>query len=309
MMNHRGGAGYGTKVLLVPQRERSTITENQMTDVAHTSIREPQNVARLSHTFAKSLCARDLAEPLASLDDSQPITLAVELMRVRNLNVLGVRSAGLVAGWIGAGDLAGSTLSECARKFHREEVLDESASLDVVLGALAASEQVFIEWRGEVAAVITRRDLQKPPLRMWLFGAITVLDANLTWAVGELHPDDSWQSQITPGRLEKAVALRAERQRRGSECALLDCLQIKDKADILMSDSASLAALGLTSRREGDRLTRDIEKLRNHLAHAQELEAGQLATAAKLASFIHSILGAEGVQRILALRRMAATQP
>ena len=192
------------------------------------------------------------------------------------------------------------------RKVFSEEVLDESASLDVVLGALAAAEQVFIEWRGEVAAVITRRDLQKPPLRMWLFGAITVLDANLTWAVGELFPDDSWQGQITPGRLEKAVALRAERQRRGSDCALIDCLQVKDKADILVSDSASITALGLTSRREADRLTRDIEMLRNHLAHAQELEAEHLATAARLASFIHTILRAEGVQRIVALRREVA---
>ena len=280
-----------------------------MTDAAPTSIREPQSVARLSRTFSRSLSAVDLAEPLASLDENQSVALGAELMRTRNVSVLGVRRAGLVAGWVGANDLAGGTLGESAHDFRRAEVLDESASLDVVLGALAAAEQVFIEWRGEVAAVITRRDLQKPPLRMWLFGAITVLDANLTWAVGELFPDDSWQNQITPGRFEKAVALRAERQRRGSECALLDCLQVKDKADILVSDAASLAALGLHSRREADRLTRDIEKLRNHLAHAQELEAEHLATAARLASFIHSILRAEGVQRIVALRReMAAPE-
>lgn len=277
-----------------------------MTGPAHTSIREPQSVARLSHTFSRSLSAVDLAELLASLDENQPVALGEELMRTRKVSVLGVRRAGLVAGWIGPNDLVGGALGEHAREFRREEVLDETASIDVVLQVLAAAEQVFIDWRGEVAAVITRRDLQKPPLRMWLFGAITVLDANLTWAVGELFPNDSWQSQITPGRLEKAVALRAERERRGSACALLDCLQVKDKADILLSDSASLAALGLASRREADRLTRDIEKLRNHLAHAQELEPEHLATAARLASFIHSILRAEGVQRIVALRREMA---
>ena len=89
-------------------------------------------------------------------------------------------------------------------------------------------------------------------------------------------------------------------------CALLDCLQVKDKADILVSDGASLAALGLNSRREADRFTRDIEKLRNHLAHAQELESEHLATAARLASSIHTILRAEGAQRIVALRRGTA---
>jgi hypothetical protein len=277
-----------------------------MTGPAQIPIRDPQSVARLSRTFSRSLSAVDLAEPLASLDENQPVALGAELMRTRNLNVLGVRRTGLVAGWVGASDLTEGTLGECAREFREEEALDESASLDVVLGALAAAEQVFIEWRGEVAAVITPRDLQKPPLRMWLFGAITVLDANLTWAIEELYPGDSWQSQITPGRFSRAVELQAERQRRGSACALLDCLQVKDKADILVSDGASLAALGLSSRREAERFTSDIEKLRNHLAHAQELKSEHLATAARLASSIHSILRAEGARRIVATRREAA---
>ena len=138
------------------------------------SIREPQSVARLSRTFSQSLSAVDLAEPLASLDENQSSALAAELMRRRNVSVLGVRRDGLVAGWVAAHDLAGGTLGESARDFDRADVLDESASLDTVLGALGAVDQVFIEWRGTVAAVITRYDLQKPPLRMWLFGAITV---------------------------------------------------------------------------------------------------------------------------------------
>lgn len=71
----------------------------------------------------------------------------------------------------------------------------------------------------------------------------------------------------------------------------------------------ALAALGLQSRREADRLTRDIEKLCNHLALAQELDAEHLAPAARLASYIHSILRAEGVQRIVALHcEMAAPE-
>lgn len=219
-----------------------------MTGPEHTPIREPQSVARLSRTFSQSLSAVDLAEPLPSLDENQP----------------------------------------------------------VALGALAAAEQMFIEWRGDVAAVITRRDLQKPPLRVWLFGASTVLAANLTWGIAELYRDDSWQSEITPGRFKKPVELHAERQRRGSACALLNCLQVKDKADILVRDAASFAALGLHSRGEADRFTSDIEKLRNHLAHAQELESEHLATAARLASSIHSIVRAEGAQRIVATRRPAA---
>jgi hypothetical protein len=199
------------------------------------------------------------------------------------------------------------TLGDHAHEFRRDDVLDESASLARVLEVFSAADNAFIEWRGEVAGVITRRDLQSPPLRMWLFGAITVLDANLTWAVEESYPADSWRAHMTRGRLEKAVALCQERERRGSERRLLDCLQLKDKADLLVNDPACLALLGLASRREADRLTRDVEKLRNHLAHAQELEPAHLATATRLASQIQTVLRAGVAQRIVATRRAAGS--
>jgi hypothetical protein len=263
-------------------------------------------VERLRRTFSRSLSAVDLAEPLVSLDENQPARLAAQLIRTRNLSVLGVRRAGLIEGWVAPEDLADGTLSDRARPFSDKDVLDDSAGLDVVLAALAAADRVFIAWCGGVAGVITRRDLQNPPLRMWLFGAITVLEANLTWAVEELYPGNAWQERITPGRLAKATGLLTERQRRGTRCRLVDCLQIKDKADILVSNGANLSGLGLSSRREADRLTRDVELLRNHLAHAQELEERHLATATRIAMFLDSILRAEFVQRLVESRRTSS---
>lgn len=270
------------------------------------SIREPQGVARLSHTFSQSLSAVDLAEPLLSADENQPVAFAAEILRTRNVKLLGVRRAGLVTGWVGAEDLKSETLGECAREFSPGELLEASAGVAAVLGSLQAGDHVFVEWLGEVTGVITRDDLQKAPLRMWLFGAITVFDSNLTWAIDALYPGDTWQGAISPGRFEKAVALRAERQRRGAECRLVDCLQVKDKADILVRDAESVAVLGLKSRREADRLTSDIEGLRNHLAHAQELEAVHLATASRLASYIDSILSGDVARRIVAAQRISA---
>ena len=280
-----------------------------MNGPSHHSIREPQSVARLSRTFSKSLSAVDLAEPLLSLDENQPVALGAELMGKRGITVLGVRRDGLVGGWVGPDDLTTGTLGEHLREFHRADVLDESASLALVLGVFARTDQAFIDWRGEVTGVITRRDLQKPPLRMWLFGAITVLDANMTGAIEQLYPGDAWQSLISPRRAEKAAALQKERDRRKSPCRLIDCLQIGDKATILTSETAHLAAVGFPSKNEAQRLMAAIEDLRNHLAHAQELSRRHLTTATKLAAMIDSILRAEGVQRILASRADAPKIP
>ncbi len=277
-----------------------------MTGVSSNSIREPQSVARLGRTFSQSLSAVDLAEPLLSLDENQAAGMAAELMRERNITVLGVRREGAVVGWIATGSSREGMIRQHSQPFGDMGILQEGAGLDAVLAALAEAEHVFVEWLGAIAGVITRRDLQKPPLRMWLFGAITVLDTNLTRAIEELFPNDSWQMRLSTGRMEKAAALRAERERRGSRCELIDCLQIKDKADILMTEPMCLAVLGVTSRREGERLTSSVEKLRNHLAHAQELEPVHLATAIRLAASIRSIVQGEGVQRIIAAQRAAA---
>ncbi|QIF02333.1 hypothetical protein [Roseimicrobium sp. ORNL1] len=274
-----------------------------MSEPVHASIRHARSVARLSHTFSESLSASDLVEPIVSLDENQPASMGLDLMRAREFSVLGVRHAGLVAGWVNQEDLTGGTLGEHMREFAPESVLDEDAGLDVVLVAFGKGERVFIRWLGEVAGVITRQDLQKAPLRMWLFGAITLFDLNMTWAIEELHPGDTWTDRLSPGRLEKARVLCAERARCGNPCRLVDCLQIKDKADILSRDVQNLAVLGFTSRREADRFTQRIESLRNHLAHAQELEGEHLATASSLATYIESIVQGRGVRQVVEKRR------
>lgn len=243
---------------------------------------------------------------MVSLDENQPASVGLDVMRVREVAVLGVRRAGLVAGWVSEGDLTGGTLGEHMREFSPESVLDENAGLDLVLVTFGKSERVFIRWLGEVAGVITRRDLQKAPLRMWLFGAITLFDLNMTWAIEELYPGDSWTDRISSGRLEKARSLCAERVRCGNPCRLVDCLQIKDKADILSCDAQNLAVLGFASRREADRFTQRIESLRNHLAHAQELESEHLATASRLATYIESIVQGRGVRQVVEKQRAGA---
>lgn len=280
-----------------------------MTGETRDRMREPRRAARFSRTFSQSLAAVEIAEPLASIDDNQTATMASALMESEQLSVLGVRHSGRVHGWVTRGDLTYETVGECAREFSHESVVDGSTGLDIVLQRLADTEHLFVEWLGEKAAVITTQDIQKPPVRMWLFGAVTVLDANMTWAIGELYPGDSWRDCLSEGRVAKAEALLAERRRVGSQCRLVECLQMSDKSAILTCDRAHIEALGFPSRREAERLMRSLEMLRNHLAHSQALEREHMIVASRLAYVIHSILRAEGAQRLIAVREQNGAPP
>jgi hypothetical protein len=63
--------------------------------------------------------------------------------------------------------------------------------------------------------------------------------------------------------------LRGERERRKDYCELVDCLQMADKIDILTSEPEELAILGIGSGSAAKRVGKQIESLRNRLAHAQ----------------------------------------
>ncbi|MGB5766603.1 MAG: hypothetical protein WBM38_07705, partial [Arenicellales bacterium] len=54
-------------------------------------------------------------------------------------------------------------------------------------------------------------------------------------------------------------------------CSLLDCIQLSDKGKIIISKEETLALSGLESRRSAKKVVREMESLRNNLAHAQDI--------------------------------------
>jgi hypothetical protein len=51
----------------------------------------------------------------------------------------------------------------------------------------------------------------------------------------------------------------------------MDCLQLSDKAQILIDEPVAMERLGMVSKSGAKRAINDLESLRNHLAHAQDI--------------------------------------
>jgi hypothetical protein len=86
--------------------------------------------------------------------------------------------------------------------------------------------------------------------------------------------------------LDKAQKLLAERRRRGQHVDLADCLQLSDKAQILMEDEQQRLAFGLPTKGAAKRVIKDLESLRNNLAHAQDIVTHDWPQIARLAQRI-----------------------
>jgi hypothetical protein len=139
---------------------------------------------------------------------------------------------------------------------------------------------------GDVAGVITRGDMQQPVVRMWLFGIITLTEMDLLERIRTRWPNGDWTRLLSAGRLDKAQALLEERRRRGQHVDLADCLQLSDKAQILLEDEQERAAFGLRTKGAAKRVIKDLESLRNNLAHAQDIVTHDWPQIARLAQHV-----------------------
>ncbi len=226
----------------------------------------------INKTFVRSIVARDIAEPLPSFDATTPASDVRTSMAEQRYRVAGVRSDGLATGFLVFEELGEGPCGEAVHDFATAVVLADSALLLDVVRALDTVPWIFVRSMGTVAGIITRRDLQDPPVRMWLFGLITVLEMRFLALIRQhFHRDEGWMQYLSPSRLEKARQLQAERQRRSLDAHLLDCLQFADKGQIVVRNDTLRNQAGFASRRRGDEVIKRLERLRNNLAHAQDI--------------------------------------
>jgi hypothetical protein len=88
---------------------------------------------------------------------------------------------------------------------------------------------------------------------------------------GKLGIEAVTQIELGEWAPQKARDVQAERQRRNVHCDLMDCLQLSDKAQILVDDPIAMERIGMKSKKLAKRTIKDLESLRNHLAHAQDI--------------------------------------
>jgi len=226
---------------------------------------------RVHRLFTEAFTAKDIAESLHSFDADRKSHAVESSMQVLGIDVVGVRRHGQVIGYAWKDDLDSGQCGDRARAFGRDQVVYGDASLSEVILVLTRYDHCFITILNTVAGVVTRADMEKPIVRMWLFGMITMLEMNMATRILERWPDSEWQQYCSNNRLRKAQVLCDERSRLKQHSTLIDCLQLSDKAQILLSDPEIMEEYGFNSKSAADRVIKEMSSLRNNLAHGQSI--------------------------------------
>ncbi|QEF96272.1 hypothetical protein Mal15_02990 [Stieleria maiorica] len=251
---------------------------------------QTNTVDSLRRVFHEGFVAQDLAEPLASFDATAEIDTVRTFMLDRPLSVVGIRRDGLVIGCIEQACFDDRPLADQTIPLAETRIVPATTPLHTVVSELCQRDYLLVSTLAQPVGVIVRDDFEKPPMRMWLFGMVTLFEISLTRIVANHYPGDSWQEFVSAARIEKAVSLQNERQRRNQSVRLVDCLQLGDKGQLLSRSEELRKTYWDRSRTQIKTTLGQVEGLRNNLAHSQPLVRENWDTIVRISSTLDRFL-------------------
>lgn len=226
--------------------------------------------------FEEGITAAAIQEELDCCRPNDEASEVRRRMEELNFDVLGVRedTESEAQGFVRRSELEKGRSSRYVNRFDVSHVISESTPLARVLAELQNRTHAFVLVDHEVAGIVTRADLQKPPVRLYLFGLVTLLEMHLTGLIRRHYDDRTWTEELSEGRLEDARDFQDQRRRVDQDLDLVDCLQFADKRDLVLAPESLRKELDIASKRQGQRSLREAQTLRDNLAHAQDLAEG-----------------------------------
>ncbi len=245
----------------------------------------------LHRLFEQSITVRDIAEPLASFDRDYPASKARKFMDDNGFDVVGVRQGGSTRGYVLRESLKEGAVGDYSRDLEPGDILPENDPLLNALDSLRERQWVFIRFLGNPSGVVTRGDLQKAPVRMWLFGLISLLEMQMLRCIRACRQaEDWWKNHLSSDRNEMTERLYQQRKAKNVEIFLSDCLQLCDKGTIFKKEQSLFELTGFTSKKEWKSFMINLENLRNNLAHSNDLGADSWPDISDLAPDIERVL-------------------
>jgi hypothetical protein len=162
--------------------------------------------------------------------------------------------------------------------------------VDAVL-ALRDEEAVGIPLDGGWG-VIRREAADRVVFRCWLFGIITLVEMRLRDEL-ERRAGGRWHALLSPARIDRAREMKRQRQTLGQDVDTIRNLQFGDLGTIAIRDDEIFEALRFDSKRKAREFIRELETLRNNLAHSQEIARWNWAAIVQLAELSTRVAAGE----------------
>jgi hypothetical protein len=227
----------------------------------------------LREVFENTVTVRYIASSLASFDAERTARKIQLWLQKRDFDEVGIRENGIVTGYAHRDNLQKGRLGYHCVKFEDNDIVSADLPMLEALQIVRERRRVFVKILGEINGIVTSSDVVKPPIRLWLFGLLTIFEMQVTRLIKRRYPNESWVPLLQPKAIQNARNIQKSRQSYGTDVDLAECLLLTDKQAILLQSQELRAALGLFHSETVQDTLKDVGNLRNHLAHAHDISA------------------------------------
>lgn len=233
--------------------------------------RKGTRFSELKKIFVDDVTAKSIYEPLHSCPNDWIAELAKVTLKKKGFDVAGVKKnkTGEVIGYIIADELKCGDLSKYVNPITPNLLISDSIPIADIFTTMMDRDFSFVLVGKQISGIVTKADINKPPVRIYLFGMISLFEMHLTRWIDHFNPHNSWENKISDDRLKKAQDIYQDRRRKNQDLTLIECLQICDKRDILLNTDGFNNDFEL-SKNWFYKFVKQIQILRDNLAHSQK---------------------------------------
>jgi hypothetical protein len=238
--------------------------------------RRGTRLVELRSVLGAGITARSILEPLQSCPADASAAEMADLLRRRDFDVAGVKAVqdGPVIGFVERDGLTSGLVRDHRKEITADHLVSDATDLPRLLSHLKGRQYAFVSSGPSVEGIVTRADLNKPPVRVYLFGLVSLLEMHLAFWITDGYPSNSWEGKLKRVRLDAAKDVQRMRRRGSEEPALFECLQFCDKRDLVLGHPELPSKMGMGLGADALESLRQAESLRNDLAHSQRDLAG-----------------------------------
>ena len=231
------------------------------------------DIARIRSIFQDNIPVKIISEEIFALPQGTSQAEIKEVMDKENFDIIGARNTnGTITGYYHRDDVADKQQLLLPRPFIHDHIISDSASILTAFRLLSKFEYLFLLEENRINRLITRSDLDKIPVRLWLFGIISILELQLKEIIESEYPGEGWKNFITENRVTYAKKLHNEKVKHNEETELIQCLQFCDLKEIIIkSEKLMLVFEKVYTANDLEEILSKIMNLRDYLAHAQKI--------------------------------------
>ena len=235
-----------------------------------TITRKGTKFTALKRIFIDNVTAKTIYEPLLCCPANSRAEHAKEALKIREFDTAGVKETegGEIIGYVVTNELVEGEVKEYLKKIEHSHLISDSAPIADIFAVFTKRDFSFVLYGKQIIGIITKADINKPPVRIYLFGIISLFEMHLNSWINHFYPSVSWESEVSEKRIKDAHDTYEQRKGNNQDLSLLECLQLCDKRDLLAKSKEFRNEFNF-SRAKFDSFVKQVEKIRNELAHSQ----------------------------------------